>query len=465
MLKRTAHNARLRTLAAGLLCLAACLALSAGEAKPATAPDPAVKPAAAQPAAEAAGEWQKIETRVVPLPQPRHILSPGVFDGDLQKTITFPKDGSAVDTGLPHGGQDKDGKPYPPIMARVQQNFIWIDFNGDGKPGSDETRPIAPDGTTNAFTCELHYDDGTAGQYAFCLKTIVEHERFALLRCTARGAEFQGRKLVLLDDNGNGKYDDAGQDVVIVGDNPPCFLGKYLRLGDKFYEVLAHAAGATLEVRPAPKFETGTVDAFEKYKPSQKAENLKLHMLIVTGADYSIGFDERHKTAPVPAGTYDLAFGLLERAKEVVYFKKGEKTSFSVAAGQSAAPVWGGTVKMKFDVSIEEKGVLVTPPVFMGAGSEQYAPENYRVVPVLASIAQCFTDRQRIEHRIPFGQKRYDVLSSGELAPRLFQPYRLANDEYEIAVDYNSGIMGSVTGRVRLQYVPPAKKKTPDKHP
>jgi len=431
-----------------ILCFAGALA---GASEPA-------KSSQAQPPPEAPGEWQKLETRAVLLPMPRQVLSPGFFDKDLQKTIVFPKDGSLIDTGLPHGGRNKDGKEYPAIQARLQQNLAWVDFNGDGKPIGDEARPLTRDGAIAPFTCELHYGDGTAGQYSFWLKTVVENEKYALIRSVARTAEFKGHKIVLLDDNGNGKYDDVGQDVIIAGDGPPCFLGKYIRLADKFYEILVHPSGGTIELRSPGTLETGTVDLFAKHKPPQKAESLKVHMVIIAGEQGSFSFDEQHRTAVVPAGTYDLVFGLFERAREVVYMRKGEKTSFSVSGGQTATPQWGGVVKSRFSLSIDDKGIVVSPPAFVGAGTEEYVPENFRVIPVRAAFAQVFTDRMRIERKIASGGKEFDVLPNGELSQLVFKPNRAAQDEYETTVEYSSGILGSVTGHERIQYVPPRKK-------
>jgi hypothetical protein len=444
--------------------LATCGGIAAAaDSKPDTPADKPAKDAPAQAPADAGAEWEKLLTRIVHLQQPRQILTPGLFDPELQKGVALPKDPAPVDTGLPHSGKDKDDKPFPAIMAKVQQSFVWIDFNADGKPGNDETRPVGLDGLTSSVTCELHYDDGTPGQYTFCLKPAAEREKLIVLRCVARAVEFQNHKIVLLDDNGNGKYNDVGEDAVIIDDQPPCFLGKYINLGGKFYELLVHAAGAAIELRPAPKLDLGTVDMFEKYKPPQKSENLKIHMLIITGPEGSFSFDERHRSALVPAGAYDLAFGLFERAKETVFIKKGEKTSFTVLAGKPATPAWGGPVKAKFEVSSDEKGVAVSVPAFRGAATEQYFPENYRVIPVQASIAQVFTDRMKLERKVPFGTKRFDVLPNGDLAPLVFKPFRTAADEYEIVVDYNSGILGGVIGREHFQYTP--QKKVGDKKP
>jgi hypothetical protein len=224
-------------------------AILAGEAAPPAQP-PVVIPEA---------EWQKHETKAVPLPLPRQVLSPGIFDAELFNVLTFGKDGAPVDSGLPHFGKDKAGKDYPAIMVRFLQGSFWFDFNGDGKPGKDETRVLNTDGMTDPLTCELHYEDGTAAQYMFRMKTVVEKEKFAIIRAIARTFDFEGKKVILLDDNGNGKYGDIDKDSVIVGDSPVSFLGKHLNIGDKFYEILVHDAGATLEMRAAPKLDFGWV--------------------------------------------------------------------------------------------------------------------------------------------------------------------------------------------------------------
>ena len=436
--------------------------------------------------------WQKVETKLVPLPQPRQVLSPGLFDTELQNVLTFTKDPAGVDTGLPHAGKDKNGKAYPPIVARLAQGVVWVDFNGDGKPQPEETKPVNPEGYTDVYTTELHYEDGSSGQYSFRFKQVVENEKYALLRACARTVEFHGQKLMLLDDNGNGKYDDVDKDALVAGDGPPAFLGKYVNLGGEFFEVLSHESGTVIEIRPSPKqgFALGAIDMFHKYKPSQKAESLKIHMLIVSGPEGSFAFDERRKDQKVPAGAYDIVFGLFERAKETVYMKKGEKTSFTVTAEKVSTPAWGGEVKSTFEVKQDvppepkagakpepkpdpnpnakppevkvDPNLWVGTPSFVGEGTERYFVENFRVVPVQASIARVYTERQKVDRKEPVGSRRYEVLPNGDVKPLTFK-VQPTSAEYEVAVTYNSGIMGSVEGRVRYDYT--FKKKTPDKKP
>ena len=425
-------------------------------------PAPVAAPAAVAPAA-ADPEWQKIETQVLALPDPRQIISPGLFDRELFHIVTFPKDGGAVDLGLPHLGKDQAGKDHPALLARLAQGAIWVDLNGDGKPGADEVRRVgtAPDGFTEPFTSELHYEDGSSAQYIFRFKTLVEGEKYALVRTMAREAHFQGKKIMLLDDDGNGKYDDAARDVVVVEGSPPAFLGKYIAIGDKFYELLVHAGGATIEIRPAPEMEYGWVDLFEGYKPAQRSSNLQMHDLIVSGPTGSFAMDETHKNVKVPVGAYDLVFGLLERTKETIYIKKGDKTSFNVLSKKVAAPEWGGAITAKFDLDSDGSEITIGKLAFIGAASEQYIPENYRQTPVQGTLSRVFTDSTRIEQKTPVGSRAFKLLPDGGLSPLVFKPFRTKSEEYEGAVEFTSGILGQVLSRQRLHFVYKKKETKP----
>jgi len=468
------------------LALLVSLALSplmgwAGEAE-APVPNPPAHAAVPEPPAE----WRKLETKYLALPLPRQIVSPGLYDSEIQKIVEFPKEGTGADLTLPHEGKNAAGKEYPPLMARIAQGFVWVDLNGDGKSSNDETRKIGPEGVTDPFSCELHYADGAASPYSFRFKLHVENQEYVLLRACARVFEIEGKKIVLLDDNGNGKYNDVDKDAMVVGDNPVSFIGKYISVGPRFYEILIHEAGTTVEVRPAPvkNFATSTVDLFEKFKPPQKSESLRIHTLIISGPEGSFAVDDKRRTIKVPVGSYDLVFGLFERAKEVVYLKKGEKTSFNVIADNTATLAWGGDVNAAFEIQSdvqpepkpgakvedkkddkkpEEKNIWVGVPTFHGEGTEQYVPENFRIVPVTASLARIFTDRMKLERKEPAGSRRYDVLPNGQLKPQTFKPFGNVSGEYEIAINYNSGIMGTVTTRQRYTYT--YKKKAPEKKP
>ena len=413
----------------------------------------------AAPAPDA--DWKKFETKFVPLNGIRQVLSPGGFDRSLLHILTFPVNGAAIDTGLPHGGLDKAGKARPAIMAKFAKDFVWIDFDGDGKPGADETRHINSDGWSDPFICDLFYDDGTTSKYAFRLKSIVEGEKYAMIRACARTFEFNGKSVTLLDDDGNAKYCDAGRDAVLIDGQPVCFLGKHIQIGDAIFELIVHTSGATVEIRPMSKDTvTGIIDPFEKYEAPQHSENLKLHTLIFAGPEGAFACDDTHRVLKAPAGVYDMVFGLFERTGEIIYLKKGEKTSFTVTASLKVQLKWGGKVKAKFALTSDGEEITMGAPHFFGQMTEEYIPDSVKQIVCSARISEVYKDRTHfdIEGYVPFGAKRYELLPDGEFRPLIFKHFRNNNDEYEGYVEYPSGIIGRVEGKERLAFVYKKKK-------
>jgi hypothetical protein len=430
-------------------------------------PGPAVPPAAPvppqagpapvppAPAPAAPQTWQKIETKALPLPNPRQYLTPGMMDPDLQHLITFPKDGSAVDLGLPHAGKDKAGKDFPALMARYAAGVIWVDLNGDGKPTNGETSPIGLDGFTEPFSCDLHYSDGTTGEYAFRLKQVVEKEKYAIVRCMARQFEFKGQHIVMIDDDSNGKFDDAEHDCLFIGDFPVTTLGKYIPIGDDFFEILVHDAGTIVEIRPAPKMELGTVNVVEAFHWPQKSQDSKLDVMIIRSADSSFSFNDRRPTMKIPTGAYDLVYGLFERNKEMIFLKKGDKTSFTVAAGdKNVVPKYGGKISAQVECDSDGQDIYIHKPTFMGEAGERYFPENFKVVSVWAFLAQVYLDTMKIENFQDIGGKRrYDVTPEGELKDVVIRRLRDVSEEYQASVEFDSGILGKVIGKQRFEFV------------
>ena len=208
--------------------------------------------AASALAADPEVPWQKIETRYVPLTAPRQVLSPGLFDRAAMHMLVFkeplkpaalsgrgrkkvaspvqakPAAPLLVELGLPHAHKDAAGKARPSPQVHVAKDFVWIDFDNDGKPTASENKRFNAEGYIESFPCELFYDDGTSGKYAFFVRTLIEDERYALIRACARTFDFNGKTVTLLDDDGNGKYNDLGRDAVLVDGQPVCYPRRHI---------------------------------------------------------------------------------------------------------------------------------------------------------------------------------------------------------------------------------------------
>ena len=61
------------------------------------------------------------------------------------------------------------------------------------------------------------------------------------------------------------------------------------------------------------------------------------------------------------------------------------------------------------------------------------------------------------------GEEPVVVMPGGEFKDVVIRHFREKNEEYQASVEYDSGIMGKVTGKTRLQFVFKKKDKTTDK--
>jgi hypothetical protein len=404
--------------------------------------------------------WIKLNTQDIPLRELKQVLTPGLFNPEVQHVVAFPPDGKAVDLGLPHEGTGKDGQPRPAIQGALKQNTVWVDVNGDGKPDAKELSLIAPDGETGFFTCQASYNDGTEGPYIFKFQATGEAGKFRLLRGMAKQAEFSLDKdkkdkkhtILLLDDDGNGCFNDIGRDAIFVDDQPANLLGRKILLGGKLFELLVHAGGQMAEIRPLGRVPTGTVNLFRAFTIPQKADNFRLVTVIVAGTDASFSFDFAHRVQELPVGAYDIVFGLLERATETVWIRNGLKTSFNVEANKEAAPVWGGPVTANIQVENDGQTITVSKPVYTGVAGETYVPADPRKTATRVYLSVIHKDKRgRVERTEQLFAKAYVCLPNGELKPATFEYNR--NDELVIMVEYKSGILGAVRAEEHLQFI------------
>jgi hypothetical protein len=207
--------------------------------------------------------------------------------------------------------------------------------------------------------------------------------------------------------------------------------------------------------------DTGLVKMIDAYKLPQKSEDLKIDTVIIKSAESSFSFDDKHPSAKVPVGAYDMVFAIFERKTECMYAKKGDKTSFAVAAGeQNTLPKYASKVTAQVDVDTDGWDVFIHKPKLTGEAGEIYYPESYKTVAVWGFLAQVWTDQMKLEHFDDIGGKRrYNVTPEGDLKDIVIRHLREKNEPYQASVEYESGIIGKVTGKTRLDFV--FKKKDP----
>ncbi len=398
--------------------------------------------------------WQKLQTTDIKLRHESQIFSPGLFDTDLQQKILFPGDGSAFEFNLPHEGKDAKGNPLPPLKGIMKGDFLWLDLNGDGSQSSDEIRGFKKAGESlGPFVYHASYQDGTSAPYTFKLVYTGKPGQFKILRCNAKQVKIGTTQLLLLDDNGNGRFNDLGRDALIVNDQPVTFLSRQIFIDGKLHELLVHPAGQTLEIKRLAKVQMGKVNLFLLYKPAQKSESLKIHTLIIRGRDGAFSFDRKRPEAEVPVGAYDLVFGLFSRAKEMMILKSGERTSFSVETGKLASPQWGSPITGTLKIGQDGQLISVEAPEFTGAGSEIYRPVDWGKISMYGVKFLVWRDKtlngvERFEQQ---ASKRFTISPDGLPQPITFEHFR--SDELHFKVTYPSGILGTVLSEKRVSFI------------
>lgn len=396
--------------------------------------------------------WVKLKTSEYPLRNERQILSPGLLDRDLQHVISFPIDGRMVPLGLPHAGKDAEGKARPELKGACRQGFLWVDLDGDGRRGNGEVRKAKPGSSVGPFVYRASYDDGTEGSYAFVLNHTAKPGRYALVRCTARQVRVGSSQLVILDENGNGRYDDIGKDALLVDREPITFLGRQVLLGGELREIIIHPAGQIIEVRPVRNARLARLNMFLLHRPPRKLQGLRIRTVIVSGTKGSFSFDRTHPERMVPVGAYDMAFGLFERGKERVILKSGELTSFRVEGDRVNSPCWGGHITGNFKIESDGREITVHPPVFVGQATEVYRPVEWGA-PLAAHKRLLWRGKcvDNVAQYRPQQVERFRILPGGVPAPVTFQHFR--DGDIQIKIRYASGILGSVTLTQQLAFV------------
>lgn len=415
-------------------------------------------------------KWIKLEAKAELLRNPLAAVTPAVFHPGWARRITLVDGGKPADLLFPHEGVDKQGKARPPIRGDLRRGMIWVDGNGNGKAERGESLPFAKSGFVGPFHCAVSFDDGTAATYSFYLQRVRELApvpvggvprpayEFRVLRAEYRRATFKGKTLLFFDDDGNGRYDDDGREALVVGSDPVTLVGKHIILGGKFYELLVHPAGKTIELRPARAFPLGRVELFRRYTPPQKSLQVRIPTVIIKGREGYFSFSNTRAFAAreLPPGAYDFVVGLFQHKREKWLVKPGERTSFVFTAGQTVAPPWGAPLEAKFELASTGREVVASAPKYLGVAGEEYVPLSRKIFPERIYGARIVKDdsapRMNLEVRLPLGNPRtYKVREDGTPAPVVFEVGR--SDILEFTVEYKSGIMGVIRTRQRVSFI------------
>ena len=261
------------------------------------------------------------------------------------------------------------------FAVAVVGNSLRIDTDADGKLH----RTIKPlvDRDTNVSTARVILSATTKQGDAF---------RYAVrLRKDARGWEWApGGAMVgtipadtgpipvrIIDQNGNGSFDDVGLDAMIIGTSDEAmFLSSTIVVGNTLRKISVSRDGRRITMTayagPTARFDmTTSFDA--------KAVLLSA---IVRSSDGKNSFDFGATEGPlqIPAGTYKVVAGVVGLGKHRVQIGAGRMQPFRLAANQQQTFNWGGPVRSEFQFARKGGKVEFSPQTiwYYGQAGEEY---------------------------------------------------------------------------------------------
>jgi hypothetical protein len=257
----------------------------------------------------------------------------------------------------------------------VEGNRLRIDTDGDGK--LDRTIKPLVDRDTNVSTSRVILSGTSLKGKAF---------RYAVrLQKDARGWEWApGGAMVgtiddgggatpirIIDQNGNGSFDDVGVDAMIVGSGDEAmFLSQSIIVDNTLRQISITPDGTRITMHRY----SGQTTKFDM-TTSFDAKAVLLSA-VVRSSDGKNSFDFGASKGPleIPAGTYEVVAGAVGLGQHRVQIRAGKMKPFQLKPDQQQVFNWGGPVRSEFTFARQGETVQFSPQSiwYFGQAGEEY---------------------------------------------------------------------------------------------
>ena len=249
------------------------------------------------------------------------------------------------------------------FATELQGTTLMVDSTGDGRL-NDKAR-----GKAGFIILRSKNAEGYAFTYAIRLKNAGG---WSYSTTGAMIGKVDGIRIMLIDQNNNGRYDDFGADAMVVGNGSSAsFLSKQVSIKGELYDVTVNALGNQIDLTPFSG-EAGMLNLVKGYK----SKGGKLVSAVVLSEDGGSSFNLAglKKGLTIPAGNYNLAYGTITKGTETVHVKAGRMKSLVVSPGKENKLEWGGPINAEFSYDRAGDKVSVSPQKmwFYGRSGEEY---------------------------------------------------------------------------------------------
>lgn len=245
------------------------------------------------------------------------------------------------------------------FRADVSGESLQIDADGDGEL---ETRVEGDKG----FVVLVHGDR----RYGV---SLVKQREWTFVAGSVVQGEVAGTKVRVIDQNHNGRFDDVGEDAIVVGSGRAAsFLSEVISVGGELKKIEVAADGSALRFAPFTG-ETGKLSLH-----AITGGKVMAAVLNSTDGRYSVHLSKHDVDVRVPTGEYELHSGVLSLAGSRVNMAKGRSRSFRVSGDGAQDLAWGGPAKAEFAYEAAGSELKFDPKAiwFYGAKNEEYKNWN-----------------------------------------------------------------------------------------
>jgi len=271
----------------------------------------------------------------------------------------------AVGDGIPisHQGGGR-------FVAKMDGSALFLDTDGDGIPDTRISGKKVDGVGQVAFTILAGTSrDGQPFRYAVRLEDRGAGWRWAA--SGARAGKIGETRVLIVDQNGNGRFSDVGEDAMIVGPGKTaCYLSEVVSIGGALKRIDVAADGAWLAVTSF-EGETGVLDLTSGLDAQARALSC-----VLKSADgrHSFDFAQVLGGMRVPAGVYNFEGGLIGRGNDTVRVSAGRTRTIRLAANEEKTVRWGNPVRAEFSYRRAGAQVAFHPEDirYFGAAGEEY---------------------------------------------------------------------------------------------
>ncbi len=270
----------------------------------------------------------------------------------------FSKVGEGI--AFPHAGGER-------LAVKLEGTVLWVDRDGDGQCEA-KVEPMER-GKTGLMVFRAKRADGAEGSYAVRLSSDGSWSYSA---SGAMVGELAGERLQLIDQNNNGRFNDFGEDAMVIGRGKAAsFLSRVVSVDGELYSIEVSEDGASVSATPFSGA-TGALDL-----ASDLETKARMRSVVLRSSDGSMSFEVSQAKGAVklPVGEYAVHSGQVALGKGHAELRTGRMKNVAVTEGGKSSVSWGGPVDAEFLYHRKGDEITIGPSEiwYYGRSGEEYS--------------------------------------------------------------------------------------------